>query len=241
MGILFDKRYFILLMQLIGPPISLWALFTYSTPVLVVTALVMFFLMKCIGVTITYHRIHAHRTHMLTPITEFVCTALGFYGSSISPIEFCGSHNNHHKYVDTDKDPHPHSIMGWKSLFPVFWNNSAPTSGDLRTMVRLRRNKTTNLFHTHYYKLILLPFVLLFVSTPVYFFVYFIPMTMTMWAGSYATFNHDETGPINRGWLFGIVTGGEHYHVWHHSHPNDTSGEGWLNSVANLIGKKRTI
>lgn len=234
-----DKRVFILFLQLVGPVLSIWALVNYASIPLVLLALVMFFLMKCIGVTITYHRIHSHGTHTLSKPMEILCTILGFYGSSISPVEFCGSHVNHHKHVDTGMDPHPHSKMGWKTLFPIFWNNSTPTSGDLRTMVRLRRNKVTNIFHEHYYKMMLLPFALLLVSVPLYFFVYFIPMTLTMWAGSYATFNHDETGPIDRGWLFGLITMGEHKHVWHHSNPGSTKGEGWLNNVINFIAKEK--
>jgi fatty-acid desaturase len=175
------------------------------------------------------------------PVMEFIGTALGFYGSFTSPVEFCATHNNHHKFNATEKDPHPHTMLGWRTLFPLLWNDSEPTSGDIRTVDRLRRNKITNLFYERFWIMISLPFLLLLISPQAYFFIYFIPFTMSIWSAAYSTFNHDEDGAKNMGFWYGIVSGGEHWHKWHHDHPYSTEGEGWLNTVANLIANKRLI
>ena len=230
-----DRRYVLTAVQLFSPVVALWAILTYSSPMLLFVSAVMFFLMRTVGGVITYHRIHSHRTHKMHPIMEFIGTSLGFYGSFTSPVEFCATHNNHHKYVDTEKDPHPYILKGWKTMFPILWNDSTPTSGDLRTVVRLRKNKIANLYYEHFWIMIALPLLLLLISTEAFLFVYFVPFTMSIWSASISTLNHDQNGPKNMGFLYGIISGGEHYHKWHHDNPGDTSGEGWLNTIIKLI------
>ena len=241
MGHTFDRRYVLTFVQLICPIIAAWAIYTYATLPWLIAAVAMFFLMRTVGGVITYHRIHSHRTHTMNPIMEFIGTALGFYGSFTSPVEFCATHNNHHKYVDSHKDPHPHTIIGWRTLFPLLWNESGIKDGDIRTVVRLRKNKITNLFYEHFWLMLTLPFLLLLVSVQAYFFLYFIPFTFSIWSAAFSTFNHDENGPKNMGFWYGIMSGGEHWHKWHHDHPYDTSGEGWLNTAADFIATKRVV
>jgi len=236
-----DRRYALTAVQLLGPVITIWALLTYSTVWWLALSLVMFFLMRTIGGVIMYHRIHSHRTHTMNPVMEFICTALGFYGTFTSPVEFCAQHVNHHKYSDTEKDPHPHTILGWKSLFPILWNDSGPESGDVRTVVRLRRNKITNLFYERFWLMSLLPLLLIPISLELFLFGYMIPFTLSIWSAAISTFNHDENGPKDMGFWFGVISGGEHMHKWHHARPYDTSGEGWLDRVINIIAKKRIV
>lgn len=221
--------------QIVSPFIAAWAAYQYATiPLLLVSAL-MFFLMKCVGQVITYHRVLGHKTHVMHPWVEFVCTALGFYGSLITPVAWCAMHINHHKYADTWKDPHPPTLLGWKAAFAVFWNDSGPNSGDLKTAARLQRNKICMFFEKYYWPLLVLPFALLAVSTTAFWFVYFIPLTLSFWSLHITVFGHDQTGPKYMGLLYGIVSMGEHHHKWHHDHPNDTTGEGWLDTIINLI------
>lgn len=238
--LLVDRRYVILIAQLITPFIAAWAIFYYATIPLMILALVMWFLMRCIGSVITYHRIHGHNTHAMHPVVEAICTALGFYGALSSPIQFCSVHTHHHKYTDTEKDPHPFNLKGWKVLFPIFWNDSGVAAGDLRTIVRLRKNKIANFFHEYYWLLLPLPLLLIFISWEIFLFAYMVPLAFTLISLAISTLNHDKNGgPKYMGELFGIITLGEHHHKWHHDHPNDTTGEGWLNTVIELIAKKR--
>ena len=238
MGHTIDRRYALTLVQLTGPLIALWAIWNYITLPWLAVTLVMFFLMRTVGGVVTYHRIHSHRTHVMHPTIEFICTALGFYGSFTSPVEFCATHNNHHTFGETDRDPHPTS-KGWRTVFPILWNDSTPMHGDVRTIVRLRRNKITNLFYEHFWLMLLPPFLLLLVSVQAFFFVYFVPFTLSIWSAAISTLNHDENGARDMGFWYGIISGGEHYHKWHHDHPYDTSGEGWLNTVADIVATKR--
>lgn len=236
-----DRRYLGFAVQVTAPFIALWMVWQYATWPLMILSLAVFFMMRCIGATIMYHRILSHNTHTMHPVVAFICTAFGFYGSLTAPVSFCAAHESHHKYSDTARDPHPPLLIGWRACFPLFWNGDKPTDGlDLRTIARLRRNKIANFFDKYYWYLIALPFLLLFVSPQAYMFGYFVPMAMAMAVIPLTTLNHDSNGPKNMGTLYGIITGGEHMHKWHHEHPYDTTGEGWLNTIICLIATKNT-
>lgn len=232
-----DKRYVLIVTHLFSPIAILLGIYYFSWPFLIIT-LIMCFLMRTVGTVITYHRILGHRSHKLHPYVEFICITLGFYGTLASPIEFCASHTLHHKYTDKEGDPHPYSL-GWKKAFPIFWYDSGPSGGDIKTIVRLRRNKIANFYHEYYWYLIFVPLVLLLVSFKLFLFAFLLPMTLTLISTSLSTMNHKESGPDNMGILFGILTGGEHHHVWHHKYPGDTSGEGWIHNIANFIAIKK--
>jgi fatty-acid desaturase len=236
---LIDKRYVLTAMQLLGPPIAVYAIYMYGSLPWLSVSFIIFMLMNVLGGTIAYHRIHCHSTHKMNPIVESICTFLGLHATYSSPIDYAAIHVAHHKYSDTEKDPHSFKHMGLKTFFPILWDTGGPTGGDLRTVVRLMRNKITLFFHRNYFFLIAAPYLLLFISAEVFFFIYFIPTVAATLSTAYSTFNHDKYGPYDRGLLYSLATGGEHKHVWHHNNPGDTSGEGWLDIVINMVAKKR--
>ena len=227
----FDKRYILTSFQLFGTPIAIWAALTYGTVQLLAFSLLMFFLYKCVGVVVTYHRILCHRAGKMNPVIQFICTAFGFYGSFLSPMTWSGVHINHHKYVDTDKDPHSPTHIGWKGWFSVFWVDSV----DLKVMARIKRDKISNFFHEYYYSLLLIPVVGLILFPIPFLFGWLIPANLSLWSHHVSVYNHDETGAKEMGKLFGFLTMGEHHHKWHHDHPNDTSGEGWIHYITKAL------
>jgi fatty-acid desaturase len=229
-----DKRNILTAIQLIGPFVVLWALVQYATLAWVATAMIMLFLMRIVGGSIFYHRILCHHTHDVHPAVEIIGTTLGFYGSFMPPADFCITHFNHHKYADTEQDPHCHSTQGWKTMFPILWNITNQV--DFRTVIRLRKNKIVNLFSEKYWLMASLPLLLLLISLEAFLFLFLIPCTLSIWSAAISTMNHDENGAKNMGFWYGIVSGAEHKHKNHH---NDISDEGWINIIINLIAKKR--
>ena len=234
-----DRRYALTVWQIFGPVLSVWAIWYYITPIWFLVAVVMFFLMRCIGGVITYHRILSHNTHKMHPVIEFLSTGLGLFGSFTSPIEYCAVHTIHHKYTDTVKDPHPHHLIGWKTLFPQMWINSGPKDGDIKTVVRLMRNPIAMFYYRYFWYVLVSPLLLLIISPTLFIFLFVVPSTASVWSASYSTFNHNKNGPIDRGFWFGVLTCGEHKHVWHHNNPYSTEGDGWLNNIINLVATKK--
>jgi len=230
----FDKRYVLTAIQLIGPFVMIWALMQYATLAWVAASMIMLFLMRIIGGSIFYHRILCHHTHSANRVTELVGTTLGFYGSFIPPLDFCMIHFNHHKYADTNLDPHCHSTRGWRTMFPILWNVDQQI--DFRAVVRLRKNKIVNLFSEKYWLMISLPLLLLLISPQAFLFLFLIPCTLSIWSAAISTMNHDENGAKNMGFWYGIISGAEHMHKNHH---NDISNEGWINTITDIIATKR--
>jgi len=174
------------------------------------------------------------------PVVEAICTTLGFYGGLITPIGWCSMHINHHKFADTWKDPHPPTLLGWKALFSVFWNDSGPNSGDLKTIYRLSKNKICVFFEKYYWPLLFAPLLLFLISPQAFWFGFLIPSVLSTWSLHITVLGHDQTGPKYKGLLYGFISMGEHHHKWHHDHPNDTSGEGLINNIIKMIAVKRT-
>lgn len=89
---------------------NLWALMT------------MYFITGCIGITLTYHRLLAHRTFAVPKWLErmmITCSALAMQGG---PLKWIGHHRMHHSNPDTERDPHNsrrgffYCHVGWTML-----------------------------------------------------------------------------------------------------------------------------
>ncbi|GJS04889.1 palmitoyl-monogalactosyldiacylglycerol delta-7 desaturase, chloroplastic-like protein [Tanacetum coccineum] len=71
------------------------------------------------GVTLTYHRILAHRSLKVPKWLEYIFAYLGVLSFQRDPIFWVSIHRFHHQYVDSEKDPHSpifgfwFSHMGW--------------------------------------------------------------------------------------------------------------------------------
>jgi fatty-acid desaturase len=72
-----------------------------------------------LGVTLGFHRLAAHRSFDTPKWVEYFFIFCGTLSCEGSPIDWIGLHRIHHKYSDTEKDPHDStkgfwwSHMGW--------------------------------------------------------------------------------------------------------------------------------
>ena len=66
----------------------------------------MYFLIFGFGVSLTFHRGIAHKGLTMNPIVELVGKFFASMGGTGSPISWVLIHLAHHRYSDTDKDPH---------------------------------------------------------------------------------------------------------------------------------------
>ncbi|GJR98725.1 fatty acid desaturase, type 1 protein [Tanacetum coccineum] len=59
-----------------------------------------------LGVTIGYHRLLTHKSFKIPKWLEYIIVYCGAQSGEGEPIYWVSVHKNHHKYVDTEKDPH---------------------------------------------------------------------------------------------------------------------------------------
>ena len=81
----------------------------------VIAFFILYWVTACLGVTLGYHRLLSHRSFKAPRwLTRFLATC-GALSAQMGPIDWAGVHRQHHKYADTDKDPHNSKKGFWWS------------------------------------------------------------------------------------------------------------------------------
>jgi len=81
----------------------------------VATLLIFYWVTACLGVTLGYHRLLSHRSFNVPQwLARFFATC-GALSAEYGPITWSGIHRQHHKYSDTDPDPHDMNKGFWWS------------------------------------------------------------------------------------------------------------------------------
>ena len=194
--------------------------FTWSMAALTIF---MYFLIFGFGVSITLHRSITHRALTMNPVVEMLGKFFASMGGTGSPISWVLIHKAHHKYSDTDLDPHrAQDILNY-----LVGKYPEVSQVGLRRLAESRVNK---ILHRHYY-LVMLAYAAVWAAPGVDFFFYgFVyPMVLTMVAGhlvnwythsnrwlNYRLHNIKDTSQNNI--IIALLTWGEGFHKTHHKY-----------------------
>lgn len=102
---------------------ALFGPFTFSWSALAL-AVLLHWITGGLGITLGFHRLITHRSFTTPKWFEYVLATLGSLTAEGSPAEWVAIHRIHHKYSDTEEDPHDSnrgfwwSHMGWLSYEP---------------------------------------------------------------------------------------------------------------------------
>jgi stearoyl-CoA desaturase (delta-9 desaturase) len=69
-------------------------------------ALVLHFLIGCLGISIAYHRVLSHRSARLPRSLEYFFAFLGSLALHGDPVRWATIHRQHHRFADTEDDAH---------------------------------------------------------------------------------------------------------------------------------------
>ncbi len=78
----------------------------------VATATVLY-LVRMFAITGFYHRYFSHRTYQTNRFWQFVFAVLGNSAVQRGPLWWASHHRHHHRFADTDEDPHSPSRQGF--------------------------------------------------------------------------------------------------------------------------------
>lgn len=187
------------------------------------------------SITVGYHRLYSHRTFKVNPIVEFLILFFGAAAFEQSALDWSSQHRDHHRYVDTERDPYSikkgfwYAHIGWMTL----WKQQ-PDYNNVKDLLKDRL-----VMHQHRYYVawgvtagILLPLLLGFLSghtlgalvfsvcvrlTLVYHATFCINSVCHVFGK--ATYDIDATARDY--WLVAFLTNGEGYHNFHHRFPSD--------------------
>jgi stearoyl-CoA desaturase (delta-9 desaturase) len=88
----------------------------------VLSLLILYWVTACLGVTLGYHRLLSHRSFKVPQWLERFFATCGSLSAEFGPIQWVGLHRQHHKYSDTDKDPHDiHKGFWWSHILWMFF------------------------------------------------------------------------------------------------------------------------
>lgn len=187
--------------------------------------------LTALGITAGYHRLFSHQAYKASPVVRFIIMLLGSACFEGSVLEWATDHRNHHRFVDTEKDPYNINQGFWYAH--LGWILTLDTSKrDYSNVEDLSASPILRFQHKH---------ITLFAS----FMAFALPMLISaLWGNALAgliivgafrlTINHHMTFFINSlchwagkrpytneqtardNWLTALLTMGEGFHNYHH-------------------------
>jgi stearoyl-CoA desaturase (delta-9 desaturase) len=107
---------------LVGAPIYIYQ---HGISASEVALAVFYFGATGMSITVGYHRLFAHATFRANGIIRFLLLFFGAAAFQQSALEWSAQHHDHHRYVDTDRDPYSirkgffYAHVGWL----IFWKH----------------------------------------------------------------------------------------------------------------------
>ncbi|PHR49657.1 MAG: fatty acid desaturase [Fluviicola sp.] len=151
------------------------------------------YLLAGVGTSVGYHRILTHKSATLPRWLEYTIVVIALPAGT--PIQWVGNHRAHHKYEDTERDPHSPIIQGFwyahcgwylstkNQLLSFLYALGGPLRMILDSFLRPRSNQEHNHFakdvsSVSFYRMISAPLIynlilLLYLSVLVLFFWFF--------------------------------------------------------------------
>lgn len=221
--------YIIFLFQIITY-LSIIPMILYASWYHWIISIFCYFLYGGIGMIMTYHRLLTHRSFTCPKWWEYLGTVFATMSLTGSAITWVAIHRKHHKYADTDKDPHSPDYLGWWRV--QFCTAFAKVEG--RYASDLIRNKFYSYQHKYYLHFHIFVLVLLTLIDPFsVIYLYLFPAALTLFLGTLilSTAHHNKK-PRNI-WFLALLTWGDAFHEIHHQdsqkyrlHKYDITG--WL-------------
>lgn len=194
-----------------------------------------YFSVTGLGITVGYHRLFAHRTYKAGKWVTFLNLFFGAAAFEKSAIDWASHHREHHRYVDSDKDPYSinkgffFAHMGWM----LFWK-APPTYPNVKD---LQSNPLIQHQDRYYLAWAIVSSILLPVLIGTLmghglgtFLIAVCARIALVYQGTWCinsvahTFGkkpYDLTGSARDNWFAALFTWGEGYHNFHHRFPND--------------------
>ena len=186
--------------------------------IMLVLGFIWYQLIAIFGLSIGLHRRFAHNQFQTSKTFEVISLFLSMLAFSRSPVGWIGAHRIHHRFSDTEKDPHSPTHKGF---WNVLLNNWKVEKIDRGFVKDLYRNPRIMFFHKHWLKLHIATAV---ATSLISFQVFFIFVLSPLVLGfiSYGLFNalgHKDEKPVTN-YFINLLSAGEGHHNIHHKNPN---------------------
>lgn len=188
-----------------------------------ILATILLFIIECsFCSTAVYHRLISHRSWTAPRFIEIIGTLGGIFTFTGTPITRTLSHRYHHKYADTQLDPHSPKVMGmFMTYFPMLVKNRKMS---LKLVPDLLHDPLYKFCHANYFYIIILTFTGFYLLFGLQWAVALVlaPGALTWMNISICNiFCHSGKNEliVNNKFL-ALITFGEGMHKNHHEHPD---------------------
>ena len=175
------------------------------------------------AITSGYHRYWTHNSFKIGKWYEIYNQIFGLFANPGPALIFIGIHRAHHKYNDTENDPHSPNHKGFWRVYTSMWFQAgfwyiAPERVDLKDWLNLSKNSNLKWFYDNYFKLhALIVLTFLLIDPLLLVFGYCLPIVFANQAyGLVNAYCHRHGKPSNN-LLIALITGGEGWHLNHHN------------------------
>lgn len=199
-------------------------------------ALALFFTVATgMSITVGYHRLFSHLTFKTNPVIQFFMLFFGAAAFEMSALEWSSQHRDHHRYVDTDKDPY--NIKKGFFYAHIGWMLRDGRHIDLNNVPDLRKSRLVMHQHENYVLWAVVSGVLLPTAVGALLghalgaFIFAVCARIAL--VHHATFcinsvchlfgkaTYDIYSTAKDHWLVAFITNGEGYHNFHHRFSTD--------------------
>ena len=199
------------------------------------------FILAPLGINLGFHRLLTHRSLKTPKWLEYILVTLGAVIGGGPPLHWVAEHRLHHRFSDSQSDPHDATEGFWHShIAHLFYHKAFEDQQDQWT------EYIPDLITDRYYRFLnkaWIPLALL-VLVPLYWwggvsyvlwagFVRFILTMHIMWLVNSASHlwgyrNYETRDAATNCWWVGIFAAGEGWHNNHHAYPTSAAhGHHW--------------
>jgi len=225
----YPREWFFIAMQIIAAGVFVWALTISAGLNYWLMSLFGYFLITCLGITVTFHRLLTHKSYQLWKPLEYLFSFFGNLGCTGSSVGWVFVHREHHKHADKPGDPHSPVTLG--PLGAIIGDYSGKFN---KWLVKDIINDPIHRFMHEYYMLLILLVVgiLIAIDPMIATFLFFIPVffntvasRMSNWIDHDARFgvrpDNQHKDHSHNVWWWSYVTFGEGWHYNHHRYPGN--------------------
>jgi stearoyl-CoA desaturase (delta-9 desaturase) len=232
---LYPREWFFITMQIVAFIVTIVSLVVTTDYSLYWYSLLGYFLITCLGITVTNHRLLTHKSYKVVKPIEYLFAYFANMGCTGSGVGWTFVHRVHHSYTDKPGDPHSPVILG---PFGAFIGDY--TANFNKWLVKDLINDPVHRFmHEYYVAIVLITISILYMISPVAL-VYglMIPIFLNTMASRMSNWvdhepklgnrDYDTKDQSHNVWWWSILTFGEGWHNNHHANPGSYKiGKKW--------------
>ena len=215
--------------QLIAQTTAILSLFLIDWTASTIAISLFVYISIMLGITMGYHRYYSHKAFKMPKWIEYYLLFFAHIAMFGPAITWVANHREHHKYVDTEKDPHSPHYRGWLMAYA----GQVLIDIDFKLVRDLLKDNLHRMQVKYYWHVILVYAAILFSINPMLLiYAWLVPAGFAKLIGSLVfTYSHRGKKANSDTWV-GIITLGEGFHDKHHVnartalwHPLDLGGQ----------------